>query len=120
MDYKNKIKECGLKATPGRVSLLEQLHNAKEPLSYEDLKASLSIDKATFYRNMASFEEKEIVSGFEFPDKRRYYEYKRDDHSHFICLECGKVECLNQNAIVMPGYEIATAIIKGQCKECSI
>lgn len=120
MDFKETIRQCGMKATPGRVILLEQLYRANEPLSYEDIRPSVSVDKATFYRSMAAFEEKGIVSGFEFPDKRRYYEYRRNDHGHFICLKCGGVECLHSNMFSMPGYAIETLIVKGTCKACNV
>ena len=118
MDFKTKIKRCGLKATSGRISLLEKLYTAKEPLSYEDLKESLSVDKATFYRTVTTFEDKGIVNSFEFPDKRRYYEFRKDNHAHFICVKCGCIECMEQNIVNIPDYQIETVVITGNCKVC--
>jgi Fur family ferric uptake transcriptional regulator len=118
MDFKQKIQQCGLKATAGRIALLQQIYIAKEPLSYDDLRSSLSMDKASFYRSIAKFEERGVVNSFESSNKRRYYEYRRDVHAHFICLDCGVIECIREKIIHMPEYRIETAVLTGHCKKC--
>lgn len=41
-----------IKLTSARKSILELLIDSKKPLSYEDMKENISMDKATFYRNI--------------------------------------------------------------------
>lgn len=118
MDFVEEIHRCGLKATPGRVALLQHLYRASAPQCYEDVKASLAIDKATFYRTMATFENEHIVNSFESFDKRRYYEFRRNTHAHFICQICGGIECLESARITLPGYKIDTVVFKGSCSNC--
>jgi Fur family ferric uptake transcriptional regulator len=119
MNFKEQIQQCGLKATPGRLALLEHLYKSDAPLCYEQVKVAVTIDKATFYRTMATFEANGIVDAFEFPDNRRHYEYHRHPHAHFICSACGGVECLKQSSISLPNYKIETIVIKGTCPACN-
>ncbi len=62
-----------IKLTTARKSILELLINSNKPLSYEDMKDKISMDKATFYRNITIFEEENIISSFESNDKKRTY-----------------------------------------------
>lgn len=108
-----------IKLTSARKSILELLVNSNKPLSYEDMKEYISMDKATFYRNITIFEEENLISSFESNDKKRYFEIKKNQHSHFICSECSKIECIHEKLdFVMPGYKIENIIIKGICKNC--
>jgi Fur family ferric uptake transcriptional regulator len=43
-------------------------------LSYEDIKSDISMDKASFYRNITKFEEQGILNSFESNDKKRYFD----------------------------------------------
>ena len=61
-----------IKLTSARKSILELLIDSKKPLSYEDMKENISMDKATFYRNITIFEEESVISSFESNDKKRY------------------------------------------------
>lgn len=113
------LHRCDLKATPRRITLLQLLYNATIPLCYEDVKAAVSIDKATFYRTMARFETEGIISSIESFDKRRYYEFRRHPHAHFVCQVCGAIECLERTDITLPGYAIDTVVVKGSCRHCN-
>ena len=90
-----------IKLTTARKSILELLINSNKPLSYEDMKDKISMDKATFYRNITIFEEENLISSFESNDKKRYFEIKKNQHSHFICSSCSKVECIHENLILI-------------------
>jgi Fur family ferric uptake transcriptional regulator len=118
MQLIEQIKKSGLKATPNRVELLESLYLSKHPQSYEDIRNNFSMDKATFYRNMATFEEKGFISSIESPDKRRYYEYVDKKHPHFFCLSCRNIECLREKNFELENYQIETISIKGYCPKC--
>ena len=120
MNIENIVKEKNLKLTNARVEILEKLLHATKPLSYEELKNKISMDKATFYRNITKFEEKMIVSSFESNDKKRYFELHVQPHPHFICQKCDKIECIKEPLdFNLKGYIIDNIILKGTCKECN-
>ena len=115
------IKEnfSNIKLTSARKSILDILINSSKPLSYEDIKDKISMDKATFYRNITIFEEENLINSFESNDKKRYFEIKKNQHYHFICTNCSKIECIHEKLnLTLPEYKIENIIIKGICKEC--
>ncbi len=108
-----------IKLTTARKSILDILATSKKPLSYEDLKDKIFMDKATFYRNISFFEDQNLINSFESNDKKRYFEIKKNQHSHFICSSCSKVECIHEKLdFNLPEYKIENIIIKGICKDC--
>jgi Fur family transcriptional regulator, ferric uptake regulator len=116
---KNLTNITNIKLTNARKSILELLISSNKPLSYEDMKDNISMDKATFYRNITIFEEESIISSFESNDKKRYFEIAKTPHSHFICSTCSKIECIHKKLdFNMPEYKIENIIIKGICKDC--
>lgn len=118
MDIDEIIKNKQIKLTTARVALLDILRVAKKPLSYEDIKSDISMDKATFYRNIAKFEEQGILNSFESNDKKRYFELRLIPHAHFVCLNCNKIECLSDLDIKLEGYAVNNVIVNGTCKDC--
>jgi Fur family ferric uptake transcriptional regulator len=85
------------------------------------MKENISMDKATFYRNITIFEEENLISSFESNDKKRYFEIRKTQHSHFICSSCSKIECIHEKVdFHLPNYKIENIIIKGICKDCLI
>ena len=119
----NKINNLtnitNIKLTTARKSILEIMINSNKPLSYEDMKDFISMDKATFYRNITIFEEENIINSFESNDKKRYFEIKKNQHSHFICSSCSRIECIHKKLeLNLPEYKIENIIIKGICKTC--
>jgi len=118
MSIEELIKDKNIKLTTARVALLEILKKADKPLSYEDIKNDISMDKATFYRNIAKFEEEGILNAFESNDKKRYFELKLNPHAHFVCVSCNKIKCIKDIDIQLPDCEINNVIINGKCPEC--
>ena len=119
MNIENILHNKQLKFTTARKELFDILNNLQRPVCYEDIRDGISMDKATFYRNMSTFEEKGIVNSFESNDKKRYYELQGRLHSHFVCTVCGKIECLDiVPEISLIEYEIDNIIIHGRCTKC--
>jgi len=119
MKIEQIIKNKNIRFTTARLELLEILSHATKPISYEDMKHSIKMDKATFYRNIAKFIDENIVNSFESNDKKTYFEIKTDLHPHFICSYCHKVECIaDLSPIYLKNYTIENVILKGKCKEC--
>lgn len=119
INIKELVKEKNIKLTGARTSILEILACASKPLSYDEIKDKVTMDKATFYRNISKFEEEHLVNSFESNDKKRYFEILKTPHAHFICSTCSKIECLDEKAkITLLGYKIDNIIIKGTCNKC--
>lgn len=120
MQVETIIEEKNLKLTSARRELLEILIEEHKPISFEDIKDRIHMDKATFYRNVLKFEQESIVNSFESNDKKKYYEFQETPHAHFICNSCGSIECLQNVAPVkLDGYVTETMIFKGRCKKCN-
>ncbi|MFK5882115.1 MAG: Fur family transcriptional regulator [Sulfurospirillum sp.] len=119
MKIEKIIKGKNLKLTPARVEILEILIEQNKPISYDDIKDGLSMDKATFYRNISKFEDNSIIRSFESNDKKRYFSLEQNFHPHFICTRCNTISCLSEkNLINLQGYKIESIIIKGLCPAC--
>lgn len=118
MKIEELMKNKNIKLTTARVKLLEILEKADRPLCYEEFKTDISMDKATFYRNISKFEEEGILNAFESNDKKRYFEVKQNSHAHFVCVVCNGVECIKNIEISLPEYEINNVIINGKCPSC--
>ena len=121
MSIETIIEETNLKRTSARKELLKLFHEYKKPISFEDVKEFINMDKATFYRNVSKFQEESIISSFESNDKKRYYELRDNPHAHFICNACNAIECLtNVKLPTFQGYKIVDNILKGLCKNCNV
>jgi Fur family ferric uptake transcriptional regulator len=121
MDVENLIKKKNIKLTTARIALLKIFSQATKPLSYEEIKNDISMDKATFYRNISKFEDENLLNSFESNDKKRYFEIVQKPHAHFICTICNKIECVKDDDINinLNGHTINNVILQGSCKDCS-
>ncbi len=120
MNLDKILENKNVKLTPARKSILEILLLSNKPLCYEDIKDKISMDKATFYRNITKFEEHNLINSFESNDKKRYFEIRNIPHAHFICTLCNKVECIKDYPdFVLDKYRIDNIIIKGICAACN-
>ena len=113
------FQEHNINFTTARCSILEVLKKAQHPLNYEQIKEKMSIvmDKATFYRNIAKFEETGMVHKFESDDRKWYFELTSSTHAHFICEQCHQISCINVDLGNIEG-EVKSIVLKGTCKEC--
>jgi Fur family peroxide stress response transcriptional regulator len=90
------LKERGLKVTPQRIAIAEAIeeygHIDIDKL-YEVIKKRFpTISLATLYKNINSFLEKEFIREVAIPSHKTKYELIMEEHAHFICRKCGKVE----------------------------
>ena len=111
----------GLKRTDARSALITILRSATAPMSYEQIKPQLpqSMDKATFYRNMAKFETLGMIHKFESDDRKWYFELSKGMHAHFICEACHQITCMDITLGALEG-DVKSIVLKGTCKECKV
>ena len=109
----------GLKITDARSAILRVLKAARSPMSYEQMKVQMeqAMDKATFYRNIAKFEELGMVHKFESDDRKWYFELSTSTHAHFICEACHQITCMDVD-LGLVDVEVKSIVLKGTCKEC--
>ena len=96
------VRAKGLRATPSRLAVLELLRACDAPMSHADVSDRLEAqpwDRATIYRNLIDLAEAGLVRRTDVGDHVWRFEAVNDDHEagahpHFVCTECGTVECL--------------------------
>ncbi len=92
------LKQAGLKVTPARALVLQELQSTNGPVSVQDLQntSTLSrLDVVTIYRTLASFEEKGLVRSLSLQKEKTLFEYSTKHHAHHIqCVSCEKIETI--------------------------
>lgn len=101
-ELRSAVRGKGLRATPSRLAVLELLRASDAPMSHGDVAdrlASQAWDRATIYRNLTDLAEAELVRRTDVGDHVWRFEAVTEEHAggvhpHFVCTECGVVECL--------------------------
>lgn len=101
-ELRGTVRAKGLRATPSRLAVLELLRASDTPMSHGDVAdrlASQAWDRATIYRNLTDLAEAGLVRRTDVGDHVWRFEAVSDDHEasahpHFVCTECGTIECL--------------------------
>jgi len=98
-DFKQLLKDNGLKFTIQREVILEMLYNSDEHLTPESLHhliqekhADLNTGIATVYRTLSLLEDSDMVTSLSFGAQGKKYELgAKDHHDHIICTKCGDI-----------------------------
>ena len=107
------LKRCKLRRTPVRAGALDVLSKASRPLGAVEILEKLPphTDAVTVYRTLNTFTGKRVLHRVRGEDRVwRYalgdaHETTAHQHPHFVCEECGKVECLK-------GVEIPVSFVR--------
>lgn len=123
----------GIKPTANRMLVLKELARRTHPINLADLEMSLDpMDKASIFRVLELFSEKDIVHVIEDGSRSLKYELCHgkehhsfsDQHAHFYCEKCGSLFCLDD--VKLPTIEIPQKykvksinfMFKGICPNC--
>ncbi len=133
-EIRKLLRERDVRATPARISVLQELRTAKSPLTHADLAdrlVLLGFDKATVFRNLADLTDANLISRTELGDHVWRLEARDpnnpdvDKHPHKVSEECGDVQCLGDMAFTASSQRrakdigrITEILIKGHCQEC--
>lgn len=130
------LRKAGLRRTPVRVSVIELLARSGRPMSVPQILGKLKgVDTVTVYRTLGTFVGKRLVHRVRGEDRTWMYalggtgDAPQHKHPHFVCDECGKVECLEQAEIprgfvqslgVGSGYAVSypEVVLHGVCPKC--
>lgn len=139
-NFKQILKEKGLKVTKQRILVLEALascedkHLTAEEI-YEIVKADFpEIGLATVYRTIQLLVELDLVESIQLGDGYVRYEIGKLDgeeahhHHHLICLSCGKIisfrddllDELEARIMESASFQVINHEVKlyGYCREC--
>ena len=132
------LHKAGLRRTPVRGGVLEVLAKAARPLGAVEILDKLPphTDAVTVYRTLNTFTAKSVIHRVRGED--RVWRYALGDpgahamhhHPHFVCENCGRVECLKDAEIpadfvrtlrVGPKYTVAypEVVLHGTCPKCA-
>ena len=131
------LRAKGLRATTSRVAVLEHLLQATTPVSHAELAAELGPrgwDRATLYRNLIDLTEVGLVRRADVGDHVWRFEllkegprHRTDEHPHFVCDECGDIQCLPDESVQIKAARGAPRSLrrrgvqiqlKGRCDRC--
>ena len=96
------LEKGGIELTTHRQRVVKVIAASSKALTpkviLNEIHRSSSMDKVTLYRILDLFVAKGIVRRIASPHGQMHYEIICEDHrplhSHFVCRECGGVECL--------------------------
>lgn len=125
-----------LRKTPTRLAIVQNLQTSDLPLSENEIheKMQESYDRVTFYRTVQTLMAAGVLHRIVADNTTvRYalnhctpqYHEHNNDHVHFYCTRCGKVECLKgvtvQQYLLPDGYrkDESHVVIKGICNQCT-
>ena len=100
---KSEIRAAGLRATASRTAVLEHMRHAKRPLSHHDVVQAIGEDmwdRATLYRNLVDLAEAGLLRRVSLGATWHFEEAHGAQHAHFVCTECGTIECSPQTQVV--------------------
>lgn len=96
------LRSASLRRTPVRVALLNLLGASAQPLTAPELLERLpaDTDTVTVYRTLNTFTELSLIHRVRGSDRSARYALgapqtrQTHRHPHFVCDECGTVECM--------------------------
>ena len=133
-DLRAAVRSKGLRATPSRLAVLELLRSSDTPMSHGDVAdrlAGQTWDRATIYRNLTDLAEAGLVRRTDVGDHVWRFEALNDahesaSHPHFVCTECGIVECMPEIELAIRRAKAPRAVkqrqvevhVRGLCDAC--
>ena len=138
-DAGDVLQRAGLRRTPVRVAVLNVLTAAAGPLAVPQILDQLPThtDVVTVYRTLNTFTRKKLVHRMHGDDRTWLYALgggtatrsPAHQHPHFVCDECGTVECLETSRIprsFVPSLKVGAkyavrypeVVLHGRCPRC--
>lgn len=127
------LKDKGFKVTPQRIAVYEVLKNTKAHPTVEAIYNKLqpaypTMSLATVYKSLEMFKELDLVQELNVGEDKFRYDANTKQHPHIICINCGKVEDvddemffnLSDQVAQKTGYNLVgqKLYFYGQCPIC--
>ncbi len=133
-EIENILTSNGIKPTANRLLVWKELMKSTHPVNLADLERALDpMNKASIFRVLELFAEKDLVHVIEDGSRSLKYELCHgdknhsvsDQHAHFYCEKCGSVFCLDDVKLSSEGipenYKVKSInlMFKGICPTCA-
>ncbi len=96
--FASYLHKKGLKLTPQRKAIIEEVFSIKDHFEAEDLLLRIRehgkrVSKGTIYRTLPLLTDCGLLREVIFVEKHSHYEhiYGQKHHEHLICLKCGQI-----------------------------
>lgn len=132
------LQSAKLRRTPVRLALLKLLEESTQPLTAPEMLQRLpaTTDTVTVYRTLNTFTELQLIHRIKAKDRSWSYALgapqprQAHRHPHFVCDECGTVECMEDAPIpesfvkslhVRREYQVnfPEVLLHGLCPRCT-
>lgn len=129
-----RLRSAGKRVTPQRKLVLRILAQAGGHLDATDIyergrREDARLSLSTVYRTLSTLKETGVVRELHLDDEHHHYELDaKDQHSHLVCLSCGRVIEVDSDVLARAaatlggahGFEIASAQMEltGYCADC--
>lgn len=122
-----ELRGVGLRATSARVAILAALRRLSAPVSHGEMEAELepsAFNRTTIYRNLLDLVRVGLARRFDVGDHVWRFEARADradsEHPHFVCNECGDIECLDGVELAVGRSERAPRAVRAQEVEIQV
>jgi Fur family ferric uptake transcriptional regulator len=131
------LRQAGLRKTPVRIGVLDVLTEVGRPVPVSALLGKLPhhTDAVTVYRTLNTFAKLKLVHRIRGENNEWLYaignggKAKQHHHPHFVCEDCGAVECLSESEVpgdFLPELHIPKrykvnyfeVVLHGTCGKC--
>ena len=129
-----RLRAAGIRITPQRRLVLNILAESGGHLDANDIyvqgrRQDASLSLSTVYRTLSVLKETGLVHELRLDSEHYHYELDgKDEHSHLVCLGCGRVIEVDSGAFAQAavaageayGFEISSAQVEltGYCADC--
>jgi len=131
-DDRALLRQVGLRSTAPRLAVLAHVRAAGRPVSHPEVADALEprgFDRASLYRNLIDLTESGILTRHDYGGHVWRFDLRDEEasshgseHAHFVCTDCGEVECVPDAEVRMPrrfGKRAVAVEVKGLCAGCS-
>lgn len=124
------LKEFNIRITPNRLKVAQIILNSKKHPSIDEvhtelIKSNKNISFTSVYNIIKMFQSAHLVMEIKAKDRSRY-DPNTNPHSHFVCMNCGRVfdvednYCLDDIPKTISGMKVYNIELtyNGICMEC--
>ncbi len=124
------LRAKGLRATPARIAVVNFLDGSGHPRTHLEVTEKLvksGFEKSTIFRALGDLTEAGLLRKMELGDhvwrfERVGLEAGDTAHPHLLCIDCGSIQCLDDNQVELKAArsvgQIEDVLLKGRCPEC--